>query len=149
MKILSQRNSKWSFVNIGQSSKTIGNFGCLITVLSMFSSWYGKFLDPAFLAKHLKFTASGLLIWKSITDSELPFKFVYRYYKRDDAKIKQILKSKDGACALQVNKGKHWVALIGYSRIHGYKIADPFYGDIIYLNKRYPDITGYAEVTRK
>ena len=97
----------------------------------------------------MKFTSSGLLLWKSITESELPFKFVYRYYTRDDVKIKKILASRDGAVALQVNNRKHWVALIGYSRIYGYKIADPYYGDIIYLNKRYPNITGYAEVTRK
>lgn len=149
MKILSQRDPKWAFVNIGDSKLTVGGFGCLISVLSMFSSWYGKFLDPAFLAKHLKFTSSGLLLWQSITASELPFRFVYRYYTKNDVKIKEILASKNGACALQVNNGKHWVALIGYSLIYGYKIADPYFGDIIYLNKRYPNITGYAEVTRK
>ena len=149
MKILSQRDSKWAFVNIGKSKLIIGGFGCLITSLSMLSSWYGKFLDPAYLAKHLKFTDEGLLLWKSITDSELPFQFVYRYYSKNDVKIKEILYSKDGACVLQVNNGKHWVALVGYSIIYGYRIADPYYGDIIYLKKRYPNITGYAEVTRK
>jgi hypothetical protein len=149
MKLLSQRDNKWVNNRIGESPITVGGFGCLITSLSMFSDWYGKYRDPAWMAKNLKFTKDGLFLWPSMNDSELPFKFVYRYYKRDDKKIKEILNSKDNACVLQVNNGKHWVALVGYSRIYGYKIADPFYGDIIYINKHYPNITGFAEITRK
>lgn len=147
--VLSQQDKRWSSQKIGESSVTVGSHGCLITGISMLSAWYGTFHNPEWMAKHLSFTKDGLLIWNSITDSDLPMRFSYRYYSRNDAKIREILASKDGACLLQVNNGKHWVVLVGYSRVNGYRIADPFYGDIVYLSKRYPNITGFAEVTRK
>lgn len=146
---LSQRDKRWASQKIGQSPLSVGDYGCTITTLSMFSSWYGKFHNPEWMAKHLSFTGSGLLIWNSITESELPMRFVYRYYTRDDNKIQEILKSKDGVCLLQVNNGKHWVALIGYSKLHGYKVADPYYGDSIWLKSRYQNITGFTELVRK
>lgn len=145
---LSQRDPKWRYKKIGQSNLTIGNYGCLITDISMFSDWYGKYRDPAWMSKNLQFTQGGLLIWKSIDSSKLPMKFVYRYYTKNDAKIREILASRDGVCLLQVNSN-HWVALVGYSRLYGYRVADPFYGDVIYLNKRGYRITGFAELTRK
>jgi hypothetical protein len=49
---------------------------------------------------------------------------------------------------LQVN-GNHWVVLIGYSKMFGYKVADPFYGDTTYLISRNYKITGFIEVTKK
>ena len=75
-------------------------------------------------------------------------RFVYRYYQRNDAKIREILASKDNACILQteMNGYQHWVALIGYSRILGYKISDPIDGKIRYFNDKYKVIKGYAEV---
>jgi len=146
MKLLNQRNPKWSQVLIGKSQATLGDFGCTITCLSMLSEWYGKFKSPDWIAKNLEFTHDGKIFWKSI-DGKLPFKFVYRYYKQDDTKIKEILFSKNGSCLLNVNDGKHWVLLVGYSKIFGYRVADPFYGDMIYLKKRYKNITGFTELT--
>ena len=113
----------------------------------MFSYWYGKYKDPAWMAKNLSFS-NDLLIWGSVTKSELPMRFVYRYYKKDDNKIKEILKSRDGICVLQVNNN-HWVALVGFSNFFGYKVNDPFHGDTIYLKDRKYNITGFAEFTRK
>lgn len=149
MQILNQHNRAWSSEPIGESSLTVGGYGCLITSLAMLSSWFGKYRTPDWIAQNLNFTAGGLLLWKSM-NGRLPFNFVYRYYKRDDAKIKSILASANNACVLEVplGTGKHWVVLIGYSRIYGYKIADPFYGDTAYLNKRYKAITGFAEVAK-
>ncbi len=148
MKILSQRNPAWGEVRIGESTAKIKDYGCLITCLSMLSDWYHYYFDPEWMAENLMFTGSGLIIWKSITASILPMKFVYRYYKRDDAKIKSILVSQDNACILQVNSN-HWVVLVGYSKVFGYKVADPYYGDVVYLARRGYKITGFAEVTKK
>lgn len=148
MLYLSQRDPRWAYEKIGSSTATIGKYGCLITDISMFSSWYGKYRDPKWMARNLAFTRDGLLIWKSIDSSELPMKFVYRYYTKNDTKIREILASRDGVCLLQVNYN-HWVALVGYSRLYGYRVADPYYGDVIYLSKRNYKITGFAELTRK
>jgi ABC-type bacteriocin/lantibiotic exporter with double-glycine peptidase domain len=136
---------------MGNSNSTIKDVGCLITDLSGLSSWYGKHLRPDELARTLKFTDTGLLFWNSI-DAVLPFKFVYRYYKRDDAMIKKILFSKNDAVILEVQwgKGKHWVTAINWTKKNGYRVADPWEGKYIDLDKsQFPTITGFAVMTRK
>lgn len=147
MRILSQRNPIWGDINIGQSSEKISRSGCLITCLSMLSDWYGTFNTPGWMARNLSFTSDGRLLWQSIRP---PMRFVYRYYKRDDAKIKSILFSKDNAVILEVPafNAKHWVLVVGFSRWAGYKIADPFDGTTKWLDKSYRNITGFAEITR-
>lgn len=136
---------KWAKIKIGNSNKTICSDGCLISSLSFLSQWYGDYKSPEWMAKNLLFTQDGSLIWQSLNE-DLPFKFVYRYYSKDDSKIKGILNSKDNACVLRINyKGYvHWVALIGYSRLNGYKIMNPLTGTE-WLKY---EITGFAEITR-
>ena len=151
-KLQSQRDPKWAKVTMGQSNSTIGQYGCLITDISSLSSWYGKYSDPEWLAKNLKFTQGGLLFWNSITESVLPMKFVYRYYKRDDGIIKKALFSSNDCVILEVQWGgsKHWVTAINWSPIKGYRVADPWSGTYMYLNKsQFPTITGFAILTRK
>jgi ABC-type bacteriocin/lantibiotic exporter with double-glycine peptidase domain len=148
MILIWQKDRRWSSKFIGNSKETIFKSGCVITSLSMLSEWYGKYKDPEWMAKNLSFTLEGLILWKSITESILPMKFIYRYYTKNDVKIKEILASKNSACILQVN-GNHWVVLIGYSKMFGYKVADPFYGDTTYLISRNYKITGFIEVTKK
>ena len=156
MKLLSQKNPLWASVKLGQSNLTIGNYGCLITSISMALSWYvetfklGKWKDPEWMAKNLKFTMGGLFIWKSLDDSELPIKFVYRYYSRNDAKCLEILKSTYNVCILRVvlNGYQHWVFLINNTK-KGFVIADPIDGKIRYLSEKYRTITGFAELTIK
>jgi hypothetical protein len=148
MKNLKQCDPAWKSVKLGLSDKTLCSAGCVTTCLSYLSQWYGQYVNPGKLAGMLIYTQDGLLNWKSI-DPVLPFRFVWRYDQRDDAKIKQILFSKNEACILQVNNYKHWVAVIGYSRLYGFKIFDPYYGDVVYLKTRYKDINGFTEVTRK
>lgn len=152
MVILNQRDYPNTY--LGKSKAKVSDYGCLITCISMALSWYvetfkkGKWRDPKWLAKNLTFTKTGLLYWNSITKSDLPIKFVYRYYSKNDSKCLEILKSTYNTCILQVDYN-HWVFLIGYSRIKGMKIADPYYGDITYLPKRNYKITGFAELTLK
>lgn len=143
---------------IGESKWTIAQKGCVITSLCAIGQWYlhafnlksNSYLMPHIIAKQLKFTPDGLLLWNSINTSDLPFKFAYRYYTQDDTILKNILSSKSGACIVQVNDGAHWCALIGYSRFKGYKLFDPYYGDVVWLKDRYPNkINGFAAVVLK
>ena len=144
-KFLSQKDPAWNNHKLGNT--TIGANGCTITDLSMFSYWYGDYKTPDWIADNLKFTADGKVYWSSM-NGKLPMNFVYRYYNRDDIKIKNILASENNVCLLEVNNKKHWVALIGFDKNKGYKVSDPWYGDSCYLFDRYPNITGFCELKR-
>ena len=150
---LEQDDSKWGKITLGNTPFELEDFGCLITVLSMFSYWFGKYFNPGQLAKMLKFDANGNFLWLSM-NGILPFKFVYRYYTRDIEKIKSILFSKDNACAVRVyanklKKSYHWIAVIGYDSKSGKLIgADPINGQSILIENKYGLINGFAEVTR-
>lgn len=149
MKILSQRDPQWSKEKLGESNATIGMYGCLICSLSMLSDWCGKYQDPKWMARNLHFNSSGLLLWPSInTTPDMPMNFVYRYYKQDKEKILEILKSKDRMCVLNIQYGKHWVVLVGYSRIGGYKVADPWSGNIRNIGSG-EGLVGFAELIKK
>jgi GH25 family lysozyme M1 (1,4-beta-N-acetylmuramidase) len=139
MKILSQMFSQWHDIMIGKSNETVGRKGCLITCISMITDFIGHYINPGELAQTLDFTCNALLIWSSVSKAKLDF--VYRYYSRDDAKIKKAFADPDQFVILQVNNN-HWVWLIGIKG--GYKVADPYYGDVIYISKRRYRITGFA-----
>jgi GH25 family lysozyme M1 (1,4-beta-N-acetylmuramidase) len=139
MKILSQRDSSWANVKIGKSNETVGKSGCLITDNSMITHYIENYRDPAWMAKNLDFTDDGYLYWQSLVRVKLDF--VYRFYYRDDTKIKKAFADPDQFIVLQVDN-YHWIWLVGV--VGGYKIVDPYYGDIIYWNKRYKKITGFA-----
>ncbi|MFA6790408.1 MAG: C39 family peptidase [Parcubacteria group bacterium] len=146
---LSQQDPRWAKEKIGKSHSTIGGYGCTITSISMLSSWYGKYKSPYWMATNLDFTDRGLVLWNSMNKLDLNMRFVWRYSGNNEAKIKEILFSKDNSVIAEVNYGKHWVVIIGYSNRKGFLIADPFYGDKVYLKDRYLNITGFAEFTRK
>lgn len=144
---LKQGDKEWGDVTIGKTNVMLKDQGCTITCLSMLSFWYGNYKKPSWIAKNLQYTDNGKVYWATM-NGKLPMKFVYRYKYRDDVKIKSTLASANDACLLEVNSGSHWVVLVGYSKLFGYKIADPFYGDTVYLNKRYKNISGFTVVTR-
>ncbi len=149
--LLRQDDQRWKNVKLGNSSSTVGDYGCLITNLSMLSSWYRRFITPDVLAKELLFTPQGYLLWKSIDKSDLPFNFVWRYYTRDIEKILQILYSDDNACVVQVPYfgAYHWLTVIGHDAKRGLLCADPLRGDVCFVESRYSNVSGFAEVTRK
>lgn len=133
MKLINQHDSCWSYKTIGKSKSTIGAYGCLITCLSMLSDWYKDYKDPAWMAKSLNFTPNGLLYWKSITDSKLPIKFIWRFYGYNESYILPALGGKTTSCVLQV-RGNHWV--VGIKKVGSYYyIADPWDGTRKFINK--------------
>lgn len=139
MKILSQMFYGWHDILIGKTSETVGRKGCLITCISMITDYIGRYTNPGELATTLDFNPDAKLIWDSV--KKVGLDFVYRFYSRDDIKIKRAFNNPDQFVVLQVNNN-HWVWLIGISG--GYKVADPYYGDTPYLSKRRYKITGFA-----
>jgi len=112
----------------------------------MFYDWaFNKNVRPDWVASKLKFS-KGFLLWNSI--SNIGLKFVYRYYSRNDNRIKQALNSANEGCLLEVNKN-HWLFLIGRKLpILGWKVADPWTGKSCYTKKYNNNITGFAVISR-
>ena len=124
MIIISQRDPRWGFKPIGKTRVLIKDKGCLITDLSMLSDWYGTYKDPSWMSKYLSFTDQALLLWNSITSSQLPLKFVWRFYNYDEKRIINALNGKTTSCVLQVH-GNHWV--VGIKKVLNYYwVADPW-----------------------
>lgn len=138
MKLLGQRDPKWANVKIANSTSSLYYYGCTSTCISMLSSWYGCFKDPAWLAKNLRFSYD-LVLWQSIAE-KMCFKWIWRQYGRDEAKIDASLAGKSTSCILQINKG-HWVVAIRKDG-NNYRIADPWYPSYRWIDKKL--ITGSA-----
>ena len=145
MIILSQRDSKWSAEKLGQSVCTVGRYGCVTVCLSMLSDYFkeqkGSFVNPAKLARGLKFTNDGLIIWSSLP-LLLQFSLSKRLYQRNDVEIGISLKDPKKAVILQV-ENFHWVVALRRLPFGVYLIADPWTGTKR-LSTAYKNITGSA-----
>lgn len=131
MELLSQRDPAWADVKIGKSKETIAKSGCTITCGSMLSSWYesigvGKFRDPEWMAKNLRFTKEGYVFWQSFTE-KLGFSFDWRFYYYDEMRILPALSGKTTSCLLRLYDGAkaHWV--VGIRKVGNYYfVANPY-----------------------
>lgn len=141
MKILSQRDPAWSRETLGNTPFLVGRFGCLITCVSMLSSYYHCYNKPGNLAKTLKYTKDARLYWSSCKFPN--FNFVWRRYGFNKKEIdKSLLGSWKTSVVLQVDHS-HWVVAIGRSIFGGYRIADPWTGKKS-TTRKYGQITGSA-----
>ena len=147
MKLISQRDYRWSQKKIGQSNLTVGRFGCTISSLSMLSSWYDCFMDPGQIADKPWFTPAGLVDWTKLHFET--FRFVKRVRYFDFAAVADALRGEDTAVILEVDNS-HWVVATGFYPWNRQvlRIADPWFGDKS-TTKRYGKVTGFAVFTRK
>ena len=134
----SQRNKRWADWKIGESSSTLGRYGCLITCLGMMAD-----LEPHIVESRLKFQ-KDLILWQSIKKEKIGLKFIWRAYIYDNAVVKETIKEQ-GFCLVEVDwdgspktTGKHWVLFIGNG-----KMIDPWTGREC-LTSKYPLLTGFA-----
>jgi len=139
MKTLNQRNPLWANIKIGQSTETVGQKGCLITDNSAITEEIGQYQDPGWMAQNLEFTKEAYLLWQSLVRAKIDF--VYRFYSQNDVVIKKAFADPDQFVVLQVNNN-HWVWLVGV--VGGYRVMDPYYGDVIKITQRKYKITGFA-----
>lgn len=134
---------------MGESSLTLGRWGCTTTAISMLSDWYGCYKSPLELASNANnYTKGGLVIWSHLSFDKMVFD--RREYGRNDANIRAALAGKDTAAILQVNDGQHWV--VAYSKRRAkkgdYIIIDPWDGKKKSLLSQYKNITGAAYFKR-
>lgn len=142
MQILSQRDPRWASKFLGKSKSTVGRYGCTITSISMLLDYFKKYKNPGFLADNLVFTKEGLIIWGSLPT--VGFQLEKRFYGNDTTLIDAALKHPNKGVIIQV-ENYHWVLGLGKSIFGGYRIADPWFGDIS-TTRRYKSITGGAVI---
>lgn len=149
--LFSQRDKKWAKLKLGTGSGTIGDFGCLLTALTMMCKYYGKNVDVAELNKLLidieGFANGNLYKW---------YEGITKIY--DDIKITKLVDTPNPVTTEQFNSWKkeidagrpvilqvdfypstaqpdmHFVLLVGYDE-KNYYVADPYYGDISNLTR--------------
>lgn len=146
MQILGQRDPRWAREYLGQSTSTVGRYGCTITSISMATDAFMQWRTPKELARTLSFTKDGLIIWSSLPEKTC-FKLERRFYRQQDAVIQEALANPKKVCLIQV-ENYHWVLATGKSIFGGYRIADPWFGDRS-TTKRYKSITGGAVLVLK
>lgn len=108
-----QCDAKWGSQQIGTSSKTICQVGCLMSSASMALSGTGHSYNPGTLNNWLKsnggYASGNLFVWASINRIGLTFKgFV------SNGNIKANLDA-GNVVIVNVHNGQHWVLAHGYS----------------------------------
>jgi|GEM_PF-5234544 len=121
----SQNNPLWKSVTIGKSKSTLGEYGCTIDCSSDASSYFGEETLPSILAKKLSYQVDKI-IWSSIGSFFKKFKFLWRFYSHDAKLISEGLNNPDKVVLLNVDRGYHWVFLLGKSSTLGYRCSDPY-----------------------
>ena len=113
-----QTDSRWSWVKIGSSGKTIGKIGCVTTGIAMMESYRnGRNIYPDEMVKRLSYDNSGNVYW--------PEDYFVNFRSEDYLSvIYGILK--EGKPVLlggkKANGSQHWVVVTGYN---GDKILSP------------------------
>ena len=148
MKILSQRDPKWSADKLGSSSLTLGRFGCTTTSVSMLTDYFGEWMTPKQMAHDVNwYTKDGLILWKNLHFKNM--KFDRREYGRNDYDIQAALKDPDRAVILEGNNHSQWVTALRKTLIgKSYVVADPWLGTKVDVLKVYKNITGAAYFSR-
>lgn len=108
----------------------------------MLLDFFKKFKNPGVLAKTLDFTKDGLILWGSLP--KVGFQLEKRFTGEDRALIDAALKAPNKGVLIQV-ENYHWVLGLGRSIFGGYRIADPWFGDIS-TTRRYKYISGGAVI---
>lgn len=148
---LSQRDSRWSSFKLGASTLTVGRYGCTTTCISMLTSYFGVWHEPATLASNKSnYTRDGLVLWEAMSKNLKSMKFVERVYGRNDKKIQDSLKNPKTGVILQVDNGAHWILPIyKLPFVNDYICIDPWDGKYCRAISKYRNITGSAHFKAK
>lgn len=122
MKILSQRDSKWSKNNLGfTTDTTIGSHGCTITCVAMLTGY-----TPDVVNERLKavngYASGNLILWSKIKEALENAEFEWRGYSYENDRVKGAI-AKNGGCLVEVDGTpiggfKHWVLYVGNGKLY-------------------------------
>lgn len=136
MRLLSQRDPRWSYIQVGTGGRSIGQVGCTITCLSMLADVNPDYTNQRMNA--VKGYASGnLVIWGKVSEALPNLQFIKRVsgYNNNDVKNNlPCLIEVDGA---PIGGYRHWVVFIGNGKLY-----DPWDGREKPTSSYSP--TGYA-----
>lgn len=145
MENLSQRDIRWKDIKIGNSTSTIGSYGCTITCLSILAGTTPDVVN-AFLTAVNGFLVDRI-IWAKINETKLGLHFPDngRQYVYNDVAVREAI-NLYGGCLVEVDydgitntpNDRHWVLYIGDQ-----KLIDPWTGTIR-PTSTYPLVKGYA-----
>jgi len=148
---LSQRDPRWANDKMGNSSCTVGRFGCLITSITMALRWFGKDVDVKELNQWLSanggyVNGTGNLYWGAIPDL---YPDIYMHTSINCVSVPAPLDKIDALLAQNIPVivevdfnpattpiDQHWVLLIG-KQGDDYIVNDPWYGDTGSFKQRY------------
>jgi GH25 family lysozyme M1 (1,4-beta-N-acetylmuramidase) len=148
---LSQRDPRWANDKMGNSSCTVGRFGCLITSITMALRWFGKDIDVKELNRWLSanggyVNGTGNLYWGAIPEL---YSDIYMHTSINCVSIPAPLDKIDALLAQNIPVivevdfnpattpiDQHWVLLIG-KQGDDYIVNDPWYGDTGSFKQRY------------
>jgi len=140
-RVYSQRDIRWSWQKFGFGGGRFYSYGCTVTALTSLLFVAGYDLTPPQVAEKLraKKTFSGdLLIWSRIQLAFPKVKFIWRGYKYENAKVKEMIEKKTPVLVEVLLSGhRHWVLFIGDQ-----KMIDPWTGRVESTSK-YP-LIGYS-----
>ena len=121
-----QTDSRWSWVKIGNSGKTIGQIGCATTGVAMMQSFRtGKTIYPDAMSRQLNYSSSGNLYWPAdytaVTQNTNYLQDIYTLLKQGKPVLLGVKNSWGG---------QHWVVITGYTggdvlTASGFAINDP------------------------
>lgn len=120
-----QTDSRWSWVTVGASGKTLGAIGCSTVALAMSESYRtGSTVDPAAMENRLSYTAGGAVYWPDRYSAYTGSDYLNKAYN--------LLKSgKPCLIGLKTAGGsQHWVVVTGYTggenlTASGFAVNDP------------------------
>ena len=149
MENLSQRDIRWKDIKIGNSTSTIGNYGCTITAIAMLAGTTPDVVN-AFLTAVGGFLVDRI-IWAKINETKLGLHFpdMGRQYVYNDVAVREAIEKYQG-CLVEVDydgvvatpSDRHWVLYIG-----NHQLIDPWTGTIKPTSS-YPLVKGYAIIQK-
>ena len=149
MENLSQRDSRWKDIKIGNSTSSIGNYGCTITAIAMLADTTPDVVN-AFLTAVNGFSVDRI-IWNKINETKLGLTFpdMGRQYAYNDVAVREAIEKNSG-CLVEVDfdgvvatpSDRHWVLYIG-----NHQLIDPWDGKTKPTSS-YPLVKGYAIIQK-
>jgi hypothetical protein len=153
---LKQWDSRWINILLGNSNKTVGNYGCTTTCLSMATQLMGHFLNPGQLAQIKKnYDYGGNMNWTTLDLPGISFRWregdlFSKNPKFVDMNIVKawLSEHQDRVCLLEVAGGTHWLFGLWWDIYNNDITAiDPMTGATCLAMKTYGPVVGASLFT--